>query len=110
MAKFKSAFHQDLEKNLKNPEFAAAYHLEGLRIQMIDELINQLDNARAIEGISKTELAQALQQEPANVRRFFTAKRRNPTISSLIDISLALGFRIKLEPLTKVEKKRTQAL
>jgi DNA-binding phage protein len=109
MAKFKSAFYQDLEKNLKNPEFAAAYRLEGLRIQMIDELINQLDDARAIEGISKTELALALQQEPANVRRFFTAKRRNPTISSLIDISLALGFRIKLEPLSKAEKKLTQA-
>lgn len=109
MAKFKSAFYQDLEKNLKNPEFAAAYQREAIRIKMIDDLINQLDDARAIEGISKTELALAIQQEPANVRRFFTSKRRNPTISSLIDISLALGFRIKLEPLTKAEKKLTQA-
>jgi DNA-binding phage protein len=109
MAKFKSAFYQDLEKNLKNSEFAAAYQVEAMRIKMIDDLINQLDDARSIEGISKTELAQALQQEPANIRRFFTAKRRNPTISSLIDISLALGFRIKLEPLTKTEKKLTQA-
>jgi DNA-binding phage protein len=109
MAKFKSAFYQDLEKNLKNPEFAAAYNREGLRIKMIDELINQLDDARALEGISKTQLALALQQQPANVRRFFTSKRRNPTISSLIDISLALGYRFKLEPLTKAEKKQTQA-
>lgn len=109
MAKFKSAFYQDLEKNLKNPEFAAAYQREAIRIKMIDDLINQLDDARTFEGISKTELALAIQQEPANVRRFFTSKRRNPTISSLIDISLALGFRIKLEPLTKAEKKQTQA-
>ena len=109
MAKFKSAFYQDLEKNLKNPQFAAAYQRETIRIKMIDDLINQLDNARSIEGLSKTELALALQQEPANIRRFFTAKRRNPTISSLIDISLALGFRIKLEPLSKAEKKQTQA-
>ena len=109
MAKFKSAFYQDLEKNLKNPEFAAAYYREGLRTKMIDDLINQLDDARAMEGTSKTELALALQQEPANVRRFFTSKRRNPTISSLIDISLALGYRIKLEPLTKAEKKQLQA-
>lgn len=109
MAKFKSAFYQDLEKNLKNSEFAAAYQLEAMRIKMIDDLINQLDDARALEGMSKTELALSLQQEPANIRRFFTAKRRNPTISSLIDISLALGFRIKLEPLSKAEKKQTQA-
>jgi hypothetical protein len=109
MAKFKSAFYQDLEKNLKNPEFAAAYHREGIRIKMIDDLIKQLDDARAIEGISKTELALALQQEPANVRRFFTAKRRNPTMSSFIDFALMLGYRIKLEPLTKAEKKQTQA-
>ncbi len=108
MAKFNSAFYQDLERNLKNPEFAAAFHRETIRIKMIDELINQLDQARAMEGLSKTELALALQQEPANIRRFFTAKRPNPTISSLIDISLALGFRIKLEPLTKSEKKRTK--
>ena len=109
MAKFKSAFYEDLENNLKNPEFAAAYHLEGLRIQMIDELINQLDEARALEGITKAELALAMQQEPANIRRFFTSKRRNPTISTLVDVALALGFKIKLEPIAQQNKKRARS-
>ena len=109
MAKFKSAFYQDLEKNQKNPEFTAAYAREGQRIEMIDALINQLDEARALEGITKAELALAMQQEPANIRRFFTSKRRNPTISTLVDVALTLGFKIKLEPIAQQNKKRARA-
>ena len=104
MSKLNTTFQDMLVEELKDPEFARAYHLEGIRIQMIDDLINALDDARMLEGISKVELARSLQQEPANVRRFFTSKKRNPTMSSFIDLAISLGFKIKLEPLTKKEK------
>jgi DNA-binding phage protein len=106
MPKFNSAFYQDLEKNLKDPEFAALFELEGMRIKMIDDLINQLDDLRLLEGNSKVDLARKLQVEPANVRRFFTSKRRNPTITSVVELALALGYKLTLEPLSKQELKK----
>jgi ribosome-binding protein aMBF1 (putative translation factor) len=105
MAKFNGAFYQDLESNLKDPEFAALFELEGMRIKLIDDLINQLDDLRMLEGISKMDLARKLQVEPANIRRFFTSKKRNPTITSVVDLALSLGYKLTLEPLSRKELK-----
>lgn len=109
MAEYTSAFYKDLEKKLKDPEFARAYHREGIRIKMIDDLINKLDDARALDGISKVDLARSMQQEPANLRRFFTAKKRNPTMASFIDIAMSLGYKVTLEPLSNKDKKLVSA-
>lgn len=103
MSKFTSAFYQDLETNIQTHELLSTLEREGLRIDLVDSLINELDEIRTEDGLTKTELARSLQQEPANVRRFFTAKGANPTMASFLDIALTLGYKIKLEPLRKAD-------
>lgn len=106
MAKFKSVFWDDLEKDLKNPEFAAMFYLESERIQMIDNLINQIDELREASAVSKAELARRLKTEPANIRRLFTAKTRNPTANNLADLALAFGYELALVPMPIAKQKK----
>ena len=99
MSKFTGTFYQGLDGNPRNPDFAEVYAREELRTELIAELIRQLDAVREEQGITKADLAKALHQQPANVRRFFTAEGQNPTMASFLDLALALGYRLKLEPL-----------
>lgn len=104
MSKFKSLFYRQLELELKNPEFEATYFQDQIRVRIIDDLINELDQARLIEGLSKAKLARYVGAEPANVRRFFTKSKSNPTMASVLDLAMALGLTIQLVPLPQEER------
>lgn len=106
MAKFKSAFWDDLETELEDPEFAALFYLERERIRMVDRIINQLDEIREQSSISKADLARRLNTEPSNVRRLFTAKKRNPTANNLAEIALAFGYELQLVPLSPAKQRK----
>lgn len=102
----KNSFENDLQENLKDPAFAEAYHREQAKIQMIDQLVNALDEARLSAGVTKSDIARSLQVEPANIRRFFTRRRSNPTLSTVIDIALSMGYELKLQ---KISSARTRS-
>jgi hypothetical protein len=106
MSKFKSVFWDDLENDLKDPEFSAMFYLERERIQMIDKIINQLDELREASAVSKADLARRLMTEPANVRRLFTSKKRNPTANNLADLALAFGYELTLVPMPTAKQKK----
>jgi len=94
-----SAFWDDHAGDLGDSEYRHQFVLETARIQAVDALINKLDELREVEGLSKADLARAIDREPAAVRRLLTAQQVNPTVALVADVAAALGFRLTLEPL-----------
>jgi transcriptional regulator with XRE-family HTH domain len=101
VAEFRSKFWDDLEEDLKDPEFAREFFKDGLYITFIDQLINDLDEKRIELGLSKAKLAETLGVEPANVRRLFSRGPKNPTLTTMVDIAFGLGMKLQLVPLTE---------
>jgi transcriptional regulator with XRE-family HTH domain len=101
----RSAFWDDLARDLKDPQFLREYVAQSIRIATIDRLVNELDAAREDAGLSKAELARAVNSEPATVRRLFSAGHVNPTLGTLAEVAAALGMRVVLEPLEADDQK-----
>lgn len=99
-----SAFWDDFARDLEDPEFLREFVVESMRIATIDEVINSLDDAREAAGLTKAELARAIQVEPATIRRLFAAGKPNPTLGTLAEVAAALGMRITVEPLDDKER------
>lgn len=107
----KRAFWDDLARDLEDPGFLREYVVESMRIATIDDIVNSLDQAREAAGLSKAELARAIQVEPATIRRLFSSERANPTLGTLAEVAAALGMRVTLEPLPPAEQQEvTQPL
>ena len=105
------AFWDDLARDLEDPEFLREYVVESMRIATIDDIVNGQDEAREAAGLSKAELARAIQVEPATIRRLFSSERANPTLGTLAEVAAALGMRVTLEPLPPGEQQEvTQPL
>ena len=94
----KTAVDRYFDARMKNPEFAAAYRDERAIIDSTDTLIRLLDEARALDGVSKADLARKMEARPEIVRRLFTAKDSNPTLVTILKLVAALGFRLELVP------------
>lgn len=101
-----SQFWDDLAEDLLDPEFLREYVRESVRIATIDKLVNQLDDAREAAGLSKAELARAISQDPASIRRFFSAEHVNPTLGTLAEVAAALGMRVTLQPFPAADRKQ----
>ncbi|MBO8188825.1 helix-turn-helix domain-containing protein [Streptomyces spirodelae] len=104
MATEHDAFWDDLAEDLEDPAFLREYVVESMRIATIDQIVNDLDQAREAAKLSKAALARAISAEPAVVRRLFSAGHVNPTLGTLAEVATALGLRITLEPLPKSER------
>jgi DNA-binding phage protein len=107
VAIMKSAFWDDLARDLEDPEFLREYVTQSVRIATVDAIINALDEARAAEGLSKAELARAIGTEPATVRRLFAAGNTgpNPTLGTLVAVAAALGLELRVEPLSNSDRR-----
>lgn len=97
-------FWKDLAKDLEDPEFLREYIVESMRIATIDSIVNRLDEAREAAGLSKADLARAIQVEPGTIRRLFSSDSANPTLGTLAEVAAALGLRVILEPLKRAER------
>jgi len=102
----RSVFWDDLAQDLQDPQFLREYVAQSIRIATIDRLVNELDGARVAAGLSKAELARAINSEPATVRRLFSAGHVNPTLGTLAEVAAALGMRVVLEPLDADDRER----
>jgi DNA-binding phage protein len=105
MAEQHSAFWDDLARDLEDPEFLRDYVVESVRIATIDQVINALDDAREVAGLSKTDIARAINSNPATVRRMLSSVRANPTLGTLAEVAAVLGLRITVEPMAEDEQK-----
>ena len=102
----RGVFWDDLARDLKDPQFLREYVAQSIRIATIDRIVNELDEARDAAGLSKAELARAINSEPATVRRLFSAGHVNPTLGTLAEVAAALGMRVVLEPLEADDRER----
>lgn len=101
-----SAFWDDLVRDLEDPDFLREYVAESVRIATIDRMVNELDAARQVAGLTKAELARAIGSEPATVRRLFSSGHVNPTLGTLAEVAAALGMRVTLEPLSADDRQQ----
>jgi transcriptional regulator with XRE-family HTH domain len=99
-----TTYWDDLVEDLKDPEFLRAYITESLRVETIDRLVNDLDEARTALGLSKAELARAISAEPAVIRRLLSTGHRNPTIGTVAEVAAALGYKVALVPMEDGER------
>jgi DNA-binding phage protein len=99
-----NAFWDDLARDLEDPEFLREYVVESMRIATIDSVVHAIDDAREAAGLSKAELARAIQKEPATIRRLLSSDNSNPTLGTLAEVAAALGLRITVEPISKAER------
>ena len=60
-------------------------------------LVEALETARTDAGMSKADLARAVGATPSVVRRLLTDEESNPTLKTLVELSDAVGLRIRLE-------------
>ena len=104
MDKAKNLFWQDLDRELQDPEFRSDFTRASIRITAIDRLINELDEARVAQDLSKADLARAIGSDPAAMRRLF-ASRGNPTLGTLAEVAAVLGLQITLTE--RPRRKRT---
>lgn len=83
-------------EQMKSPSFAKSYAEARAEVDAIDGMVRALDAAREKAGLTKADLAAAIDARPEVVRRLFTQKDPNPTISTLIRLAGALGYRVEL--------------
>jgi DNA-binding phage protein len=99
-----TAFDRDFVRDMEDPEFRAAYEAARARIDAIDTIINQLDDARERQGLSKAELARRAGTNDAVIRRLFSAGERNPTMRTVVEIAEALGLELQVARPTRTRR------
>ena len=95
-ARKKTGFDKFFDQQMKSASFAKSYREAKAEVDAIDKIVHALDDAREKSGLSKAELAAAIETRPEVVRRLFTTKKPNPTLSTLIRLAAALGYRVEL--------------
>ena len=92
----KTGVDKFFDEQMKSPSFAKSYVEARAEVDAIDRMVRALDVAREESGLSKADLAAAIEARPEVVRRLFTTKKPNPTLSTLIRLAGALGYRVEL--------------
>jgi DNA-binding phage protein len=100
----KTAFELDFERDMRDPEFRAAYKRARAHIDAIDRLVRKLDTARETQGISKAELARRMNVPAETIRRLFSTDKPNPTVKTAVAAADALGLQLTAVP----KRKRTR--
>lgn len=98
--KRKTRFDRYLDAQMKDPEFRTAYEAARARVDAIDSLVRELDRIRTEQHLTKAELARRVGVEPAAIRRLFSSETPNPTVSTLVNVAMALGLELKLASVT----------
>ena len=92
----KTGFDKFLDKQMESPSFAGAYRESRSKINVVDEIVRSLDDARLALGMSKAALARAISARPEIVRRLFTTSNPNPTLETVVSLAQALGYDLQL--------------
>jgi len=92
----RTGFDKFFDGQMKSPSFARSYAEVRAEVDAIDKMVRALDAAREASGLSKADLAAAIDARPEVVRRLFTQKSPNPTVSTLIRLAAALGYHLEL--------------
>lgn len=92
----KTGFDKFFDGQMKSPSLAKSYREARTEVDAIDNMVRALDAARESSGLTKADSAEALDAPPEVVRRLFTTKHPNPTLSTVVRMAAALGYRVEL--------------
>ena len=110
MAKAKTGFDKWVGKKMKQPSFAASYRVARNQVDAVDQLVRTLDEMREAAGISKADLARAINAKPEIIRRLFTKEGVNPTLHTVVEVAAALGLTLQLVPAAAKKAKPAKAV
>jgi ribosome-binding protein aMBF1 (putative translation factor) len=97
----KTGFDKFFDEQTAQPAFAKDYKQARTEVDAIDQIVRALDSAREQLGLTKADLARAISAKPEIVRRLFTAEAPNPTLSTVVKVAIALGYKLELVPAPK---------
>lgn len=101
-----TGFHDRwLDDQLNDPKFRATFERERRAIEIIDAIVNTLERLREDLGISKAELARAIDKNPASIRRLLTAPG-NPELRTIVAVAEALDAEVKIVPRSRRRARR----
>lgn len=91
-----SRFHQRLNEDLQDAEFAEAFYDMSVDIA----LLQVIEEARKALHVSEKELAERMGVQRPTVTRLFNSSHPNPTLDTITGILRALGLQaeIKIHP------------
>jgi DNA-binding phage protein len=96
----------------EDAEFRAEYERASQEVAAIDTIVHMLDDLREAHGLSKADLARAIDKNPASIRRLLTS-RGNPELRTVVAIAAALDAEVKIVPRggakAKLQRSRTAA-
>ena len=96
----------------EDAEFRAEYERASHEVRAIDTIVHMLDDLREAHGLSKADLARAIDKNPASVRRLLTS-RGNPELRTIVAIAEALDAEVKVVPRQRarrrLQRRRTTA-
>lgn len=103
MTEAAGAFYKDRDRDMQIPEYRLASVIARRRVATVVHVLRTLDEAREERGLSKAAIGRMLDMTDSGVRRLFTSAGANPTLETLADLATALGYRVRLEPLSPEE-------
>jgi DNA-binding phage protein len=89
-----------------DPKYATAYRDARQRITEVDQLMRTFDQQRVVLDLTKAELARRTGMRPEAVRRLFSARHANPTLSTVVALAHELGLDLVAVP---TEERRARA-
>ncbi|MBI5535274.1 MAG: helix-turn-helix transcriptional regulator [Deltaproteobacteria bacterium] len=92
----KTGFGKFFDAQMAQPSFAKDCKQARAEVDAIDQIVRALDGAREQLGLTKADLARAISAKPEIVRRLFTAEDPTPTLSTVVKVAIALGYRLEL--------------
>ena len=92
-----------LARRPEDPAFRSEYARQRREIDSVDSILRKLDALREQHGLSKADLARAIDKNPASVRRLLTAPV-NPELRTVVAIAEALDAEVQIVP-----RKRTRS-
>jgi DNA-binding phage protein len=101
----KTGFDKYFAAQMRKPSFAKKYTSTRAQIAAVDRIVRALDDARIELGVTKAALARRISAKPEIVRRLFTLRAPNPTLSTILRVATALGYKMQLVP-AKPSRKR----
>ena len=90
-AKFK-AIREKIAEEL--PELVARHHERTARLDSLDELLQQLKDARLAKGLTLADLTDLTGMDSSALSKFETGQRANPTVETLVRYAEAVGKRL----------------
>ena len=101
------SYDRRLARRLReDAEFREEFERQQREIAAIDAIVHCLDELRAQHGLSKADLARAIDKNPAAVRRSLTASG-NPELRTVVAMAEALDAEVQIVP--RKGSKRTKA-